>query len=72
MVSTDNTVYMCVVEGSLGLRPDVVIDAVMEADGPCLTDWTVKDQPRTSRLHRHGPDEYFVDEGEDECVTFYA
>ena len=55
-----------------GVRPDSAIDAVVEADGPCLTDWTVRDEVRTSRLLRRGLDEFFVDTGEDERVPFCA
>ena len=62
-----------ITQGALrGTRPDVVIDSVMEADGPCFSDWTVKDEGRTSRVVRRGPDESFVDHGDDEYVTFVA
>lgn len=62
-----------ITQGALrGTRPDVVIDSVMEADGPCFSDWTVKDEVRTSRVVRKGPDESFVDQGDDESVTFCA
>ena len=54
-----------------GTRADVVIDAVMEADGPCFEDWVVRDETRTSKLER-GVHEFFVDVGDDESVTFCA
>jgi hypothetical protein len=57
--------------GLRGTRPDVVIDAVMEADGPCSDDWIVKDEVRTCKIVR-GEYEFFVDVGEDESVTFCA
>lgn len=57
--------------GLRGTRPDVVIDAVMEADGPCSDDWIVKDESRTCKIVR-GEYEFFVDVGEDESVTFCA
>lgn len=61
-----------ITQGALrGTRPDVVIDAVMEADGPCSDDWIVKDEVRTSTILR-GEHEFFVDVGEDESVTFCA
>lgn len=61
-----------ITQGALrGTRPDVVIDAVMEADGPCYDDWNFKDEARTSTIVR-GEHEFFVDAGEDESVTFCA
>lgn len=61
-----------ITQGSLrGTYPDVVIDAVMEADGPCCDDWIVKDETRTCKI-LHGEHEFFVDAGEDESVTFCA
>lgn len=61
-----------ITQGSLrGTRPDVVIDAVMECDGPCYDSWIVKDELRTSKILR-GEHEFFVDAGEDESVTFCA
>lgn len=57
--------------GLKGTRPDVVIDAVMECDGPCYDSWIVRDELRTSKILR-GEHEFFVDVGEDESVTFRA
>lgn len=57
--------------GLIGTRPDSVIDAVMECDGPCYDSWIVKDEARTSKILR-GEHEFFVDVGEDESVTFCA
>lgn len=62
-----------ITQGALrGTRPDVVIDSVMEADGPCFSDWMVRDEVRTSRLVRTDLNEYLVDQGDDESVTFFA
>lgn len=61
-----------ITQGTLrGMRPDVVLDSVMEADGPSCEDWIVKDEVRTSQILR-GEHEFFVDVGEDESVTFCA
>jgi len=61
-----------ITQGALrGTRPDSVIDAVMEADGPCSDDWIFKDEARTCKILR-GEHEFFVDAGEDESVTFCA
>jgi hypothetical protein len=61
-----------ITQGSLrGTRPDVVLDAVMEADGPCYDDWIVKDELRSCKILR-GEHEFFVDTGEDDSVTFCA
>lgn len=58
--------------GLRGTRPDVVIDSVMEADGPCWDDWIVKDEMRTSKIVRGEEHEFFIDVGDDESVTFCA
>lgn len=57
--------------GLRGMRPDVVLDCVMEVDGPCYDDWTVNDESRTCKILR-GEHEFFVDVGDDESVTFCA
>ena len=61
-----------ITQGALkGTCPDAVLDAAMEADGSCGDDWIVKDESRTARILR-GEYEFFVDEGDDESVTFCA
>jgi len=61
-----------ITQGSLrGTRPDVVLDSVMECDGPGYEDWIARDELRSSNI-LYGDHEFFVDVGEDESVTFCA